>query len=492
MIMDNYGSANDVPVGSEVVLTTTETGYRVYKRRWFLLATLCILNLSNALAWLSFGPVAYKAASFYNTDLDTINWLSVVFMITGIPCGIVATWLIDSIGLRFSIILGAWLNSIGCVIRMISAVDGILPSAVLPLLFIGQCIAAFAQPFMLFSPTKLAALWFREDQRALANMLATVANPLGIMLCNILSPILLPKPEDMLFMLGIESIPAHLAVLMATFGWWSSSPPTPPTSSAATDSEGFWAGVKILFRKWRYLLLALTVGAGIALFSVLTTLLSQILCPWGYDDFYVGVVCGTVLIGVGFIGAGIAGVIVDKTKRFTEVTKLGFLIAVLALVAFAILHNRPNQWVAIAVACGVFGFFGIPVYPIGNELAVETTYPVGEATSSGVVFMSGQLQGIILVLVLQSIGTEIPKDQQTYQKCASENLGPATAVYDMSLPVYIMTGYAGVVLLLFLIFFRTKYRRLLAEQEDAAQTSNGTGFFAGKQVTDVDTPEKSA
>ena len=52
-------------------------------------------------------------------------------------------------------------------------------------------------------------------------------------------------------------------------------------------------------------------------------------------------------------------------------------------------HHYPHQRVWVALTLGVFGFFGIPVYPIGNELAVEATYPVGEATSTGVIFMLG-------------------------------------------------------------------------------------------------------
>ena len=95
-------------------------------------------------------------------------------MITGIPCGVVATWLIDSFGLRYSVILSAWLNCIGAVLRVISAIGGIAEEAKLPLVFVGQTIAAFAQPFVLFAPTKLSALWFAEDERAVANMVATV------------------------------------------------------------------------------------------------------------------------------------------------------------------------------------------------------------------------------------------------------------------------------------------------------------------------------
>ena len=82
----------------------------------------------------------------------------------------------------------------------------------------------------------------------------------------------------------MQCIPAVLAVLMATFGWCSNKPETPPSSSAESESEPFLDGCKMLIKNPRYLLLCLTVGAGISLFSVMTTLLSQILCPWGYDE----------------------------------------------------------------------------------------------------------------------------------------------------------------------------------------------------------------
>lgn len=273
-------------------------GYVTYKRRWFLLATLALLNVSNAMIWLTYGPVAYKASSFYETSLDTINFMSVVFMITGIPCGFIATWLIDTFGLRLSVILGSWLNGVGCIIRLLSAVEA-FDDAKLALAFTGQTVAALAQPFMLFAPAKLAAIWFAEDQRAVANMLATIANPLGIMIAGIISPILLPATDQMLLMLGIYCIPAVLAILMA-FGWIcaGAQPPTPPSPSAQDDNqEPFSVGLKSLVKNPPYLLLAWTIGAGIALFSVLTTLLSQILCPWGYNDKFAGVLCVSILIG---------------------------------------------------------------------------------------------------------------------------------------------------------------------------------------------------
>ena len=43
----------------------------------------------------------------------------------------------------------------------------------------GQTLAALAQPFLLSSPTKLAALWFGADERATANMIASLSKSLG-------------------------------------------------------------------------------------------------------------------------------------------------------------------------------------------------------------------------------------------------------------------------------------------------------------------------
>ena len=43
----------------------------------------------------------------------------------------------------------------------------------------------------------------------------------------------------------------------------------------------------------------------------------------------------------------------------------------------------------ILVCLGGFGFFGFATYPVSLELAVETTYPVAEATSSGGLLIFG-------------------------------------------------------------------------------------------------------
>ena len=139
--------------------------------------------------------------------------------------------------------LGAFLNFSGSVIRSIPCMAiGIQDPFVL--LLGGQSLCALAQTLVIFSPAKLAALWFPEHQRATANMIGTMcesrrgrsplclvcgwaplctprsggegssvdggpaclpelthipvrlANPLGILVANLLSPILVKTEED--------------------------------------------------------------------------------------------------------------------------------------------------------------------------------------------------------------------------------------------------------------------------------------------------------
>lgn len=70
--------------------------------------------------------------------------------------------------------MSAWLNGIGNFLRNVSTFGGISLELRFWILLAGQTLAAISQPFVMFAPTKLAALWFPDSQRATANMLASM------------------------------------------------------------------------------------------------------------------------------------------------------------------------------------------------------------------------------------------------------------------------------------------------------------------------------
>ena len=81
--------------------------------------------------------------------------------------------------LHFQILLGAWLNAVGAVLRMLSGFDFVSQDTKFIVAMGGQTLAALAQPFLLGSPTKLAALWFGADERAKSNMIASLSESFG-------------------------------------------------------------------------------------------------------------------------------------------------------------------------------------------------------------------------------------------------------------------------------------------------------------------------
>ncbi|XP_021340463.1 major facilitator superfamily domain-containing protein 7-b-like, partial [Mizuhopecten yessoensis] len=265
---------------------STPSEYRTYKRRWFLLIVVSILNLSNAMVWITFSPIADLTTVYYNIDSFQVNILSLVFLIASIPFGLTASWILDTFGLRASLLTAAWLNGIGSLLRNFSTFDFVPGDSKFAVLLVGQILAACAQPFVMFAPTKLAAIWFPENQRATANMLTSMANPLGILVTNALLPAIVNgcNKKEIPIALWVVTAPAVLVMLMTTFGVCSSVPPTPPSASADEDSQPFIQGFKKMVKNKNYWILNFLFGAGLAIFTAFTSFLDQILCPRGYSN----------------------------------------------------------------------------------------------------------------------------------------------------------------------------------------------------------------
>ncbi|XP_076594739.1 solute carrier family 49 member A3 [Chaetodon auriga] len=450
--------------------------FKVYKRRWFILLVLCLLNCSNATLWLTFAPVADQSAQYFKVSLEEINWLSLVYMVVAIPLSFGTTWMLDTLGLRITLVLGSWLNMFGAVTRFCGSPPSPDYTIMFPVVMLGQTLGALAQPLIIFTPTKLAALWFPDHQRATANMIASMSNPLGILLANIISPMVVETPKQIPGLLIAYAVPACIICFLATVGIRSSEPPTPPSASAGSSgSEPFVQGLRLLLKNKAYLVLLLCFGSGMAVFTCFSALLEQILCVQGYTNDFAGI-CGALFIVFGIVGAGALGVYVDKTKKFTEATKINISLTALTCIAFSVVSQMQQQEAAVAAVCSLFGFFGFSIYPVAMELSVECTYPVGEATSAGLIFISGQVQSVLYMILLQAL---------THRLTESPLSTCGDAVLSWRVPMLVMAGLCSLFSCCFVIFFHTRYRRLEAEEEATYQQSGGS--TADKDAATVDT-----
>ncbi|XP_070228951.1 solute carrier family 49 member A3 isoform X3 [Bos mutus] len=361
--------------------------------------------------WLSFAPVADTIARHFLLSTEQINWLSLVYLVVSIPFGMVAIWVLDSVGLRRATTLGAFLNFWGSMIRSMPCMAVDIQD---PFVFLlgGQTFCALAQTLVIFSPAKLAALWFPEHQRATANMIGTMSNALGILVANLLSPALVKTEEDIPLMLT---------------------------------------------RNKAYMVLAVCFGGGIGIFSNFSALLEQVLCVNGYSSEFAGL-CGALFIVFGVLGAVALGLYVDRTKHFTEAIKIGLCLTSLACVAFAVVSQLQGQTIVLAAICSLLGFFGFSVAPVAMELAVECSFPVGEGAAAGLVFVLGQAEGVLIMVLLTSL--TVRHAEPSVSTC-QDGQGPL----DWKAPMLLMAGLCVLFSCLFVLLFHTPYRRLQAEAD---------------------------
>lgn len=65
---------------------------------------------------------------------------------------------------------------LGALLRYLGTLPWVGYKFQFPTVMLGQTLGALAQPLIIFAPTKLAALWFPDCQRATANMIACMGN----------------------------------------------------------------------------------------------------------------------------------------------------------------------------------------------------------------------------------------------------------------------------------------------------------------------------
>uniref|UniRef100_A0A8R1DYC6 Major facilitator superfamily (MFS) profile domain-containing protein n=1 Tax=Caenorhabditis japonica TaxID=281687 RepID=A0A8R1DYC6_CAEJA len=386
-------------------------------------------------------------------------------MVLSIPVGFLACWWIDKYGLCSAYHIGTWANFLGNVVRLVASGSFVHETARFPIALAGQATAAFAQPFVMFLPTKLAAYWFADNERAIANTLSSMSNPIGIAVMYSIAPVFVNKntPENFFQMniavTAVAAIPVALSIFIN-----KSQPPTPATPSKAENvkTPSFLQGVKLCFKSKTFTVLAFCLGGGVGLFNALYNNLQPALCVKGYNQTFNGGM-GTLLITSGLVGSAISGLIVDKWGQFEKVMKVSFCLAGIAAASLTVCINYENvEWWVIISICA-FGAFGFSIYPIGLEMGVEATFPVAEATSTGLIIMLGQIQGVIYVVITNlAVGKPNPHDLAV-QTCVDYN-DQLSTVLTWKWPFIIWLSCISILIILFVAFFWPKYKRRNYEQ----------------------------
>ena len=381
----------------------SQTSSPVSPYRWVVLALFMLPAIATQIQWITFAPIAKDmAVLFTGGRVEAIDLLAIVFMLVYIPVSFPASWCIDKLGLKWGTGIGVIILGLAGFLRIFA------PDYTWLLVF--QIGCAVGQPFVLNSFTKVAANWFPEKEEALASGLATMSLFIGLIVAMFAGDFILAHFKAggdtrggitfILWLYGIFSLASMILYLLFV----KDKPKIPPNPIAAEKKVSIRVGLKSLFRNRDYIYLLGAFFIGLGAFNAISSKIDFIFNrPLDIDPSLApGIVGGLIILG-GIFGAVILAALSDRYHK----RKIFMVLTMATAIPLTLLLGYLPTIVLLGIAGFAFGFFLVAALPVGLTYAVEKTHPVPEATSNGILMLSGQVSGIVLALFFNLIAITV-------------------------------------------------------------------------------------
>ncbi|GAB4009968.1 MFS transporter [Nocardioides ultimimeridianus] len=335
---------------------------------------------------VNYAPVTHDAALHFGVSVAAIGWLSQVFplvyVILAIPVGLV----LDRF-FRPALVIGAVLTAAGAFLRLVA--DDYSWA------LIGQVVAALGQPFVLNGITGLVVVYLAAKDRTAGIAIASAATFAGMVVGYVLGACL-PGQQHIH---TLTLITAMLA-MDAGFCFLGALHFVRPLQGA--DSIPATNGIRALRaafgnRRLRRLCVAVTIPMGT--FIALATYAQPLLEPAGVSESSAGLILAFTLIA-GVIGCAVVPVWADRHHREVQLMGLGIAITAGACLHLAIIPSTALAYIMLIAV----GFVLLPALPIVLALT-EQHAPEAEGTAAGLIWLAGNLGGVVIAVVIGSLVT---------------------------------------------------------------------------------------
>ncbi|KAK3303437.1 major facilitator superfamily domain-containing protein [Chaetomium strumarium] len=303
------------------------------------------------------------------------------------------------LGPKLSIVTAAALILVGNWIRFAGSHSG--SGGLFGVVMFGQILTGLAQPFVLAAPSRYSDLWFSNRGRVAATALTSLANPFGAALGQLIVPFWVGQPSDISRMVLYVSIISSVCAVPSFF--IPARPPTPVAPSSETAKLSLRASTAILFNHVEFWLLFIPFAIYVGLFNSTSSLLNQILLPYGYDDVEAGI-AGAILIVVGLVASAVTSPLIDRTKSYLLAIRVAVPLIGLCYLVFVWMPATRNDDDGGGVAgpyvvLAVLGAASFSLLPVVVEYLVELTHPISPEVTSTLAWSGGQLLGGVFIVV---------------------------------------------------------------------------------------------
>lgn len=351
---------------------------------WLTIAAFASVCAGTQLLWLTYAPVDTATAHHYGVSTSAVGWLAEIFPLLYVVLAIPAGRLLDT-HFRPALLGGGALMAAGGVLR--------LGGQTFAWAMAGQLAVAVAQPIVLSAIGKVSADYLPADRRAAGIAVASAGSFAGMLLALILGPTVGAHGQIERLLV----VQAVLGVLAATALALTLRRPGNPAVESAVIGEG---AVRALWGLPAMRTLCGLAFVGFGVFVAIATWLQTLFHPAGISEQSAGVLL------LGMVVAGIAGCALlpplvarrGAERAFMRAAVLASALGSAALGAFTVVGARAGVIV-------LMGFLMLPALPV-ILTAAERLAGRAEGTAGALVWMAGNLGGLVVALIVQALVDE--------------------------------------------------------------------------------------
>ncbi|KAI9303844.1 major facilitator superfamily domain-containing protein [Cunninghamella echinulata] len=346
------------------------------------------------ITWLSASSAPQVTSSWLNVSFSDLNWLANISAVVSALLSLPTAWSYERFGIKWNLLVAAFINVIGCWIRFIS--NFVPVHSRFWVVMLGQSIASISGPLVTNISTKLAAVWFAPKHRGIANTLTALS--IAPAIAPIVIPIIAPVPENTPQMFLITAVFASIVAII--FPFLPHKPKIPPSFSATQSRTSVWEGMKMLVKNRDFIWLLIISSTGIGMASCFTVIIMEAIIPYGYTEQQAGL-CVAVITISGFFGGGVTGYWLGKSNDPNTIIRMFTPLTIFSYVMF-IYQIVPNAFSVLLIACVANGFFSYGLFNVYLELASEVTYPVPESVSSCCIAAGNSVTTFLFTVILDA------------------------------------------------------------------------------------------
>jgi predicted MFS family arabinose efflux permease len=349
-----------------------------------VIAAYSAVAASTQLLWLTYAPITTETAHHYGVSKAAVGWLAEIFPLLYVVLALPAGNLLDR-WFRPTLAGGAVLTAAGGLVRLGGDTFGWALA--------GQTLVAVAQPIVLSAVNKVAVHYLPAEERANGIAAGAGAGFVGMLLALVLAPTIGAHGhiERLLVVQAVLAGASGVALVLAL------------RARGHKDSEHVAierGAARALWRLGTMRLLGGLVFVGFGIFVALATWLQSLLEPQGVSEGAAGgLLVGMVVAGT--IGIALIPQAVERRHDERRFLVGAVIVAALGCAALAALRWLPAQ----ALVLVVMGVALLPALPIVLT-AVERLAGPAAGTAGAIIWLAGNLGGIVVALLVQGLVDE--------------------------------------------------------------------------------------